>query len=577
MWPAELAEVAAQAVPPASVVLLEFQDNISSSNREVLCMRTRFIFVTGGVVSSLGKGITAASIGALLVARGHSVELVKMDPYLNVDAGTMNPTQHGEVFVTTDGYEADLDLGHYERFTGKQTSRLNNVTAGQIYKSIVEKERHGEYLGQTVQVIPHVTNEIKSRIISVAMTCDPEFMIVEIGGTVGDIEGLPFLEAIRQIPYDIGHDKCLFIHVTLLPWMACSGELKTKPTQHSVKALREIGIQADAIVCRSDRDVDEANRRKMAVFCCVDHRSIFVAKDANSVYEVPEMLRAQGLDSWIMNRFNNGDRCLDMSLWTEFNRRRSMASGQLEVAIVGKYSTMGDTYICIDESVRFAAWDIGYDASTTLIDSKKLEEESADILASFDAVIIPGGFGSRGIEGKIKATKFARENGIPFLGICLGMQVAVIEFARNVLGLHGANSREFDDVCRDDVISLMEDQKSCLNMGGTMRLGSCDARLVDGTQVASLYGAQDISERHRHRYEVNHAYVGALEEHGMRVAARSKIGGFVEIIELPSHPYFVACQFHPEFKSGPMRPHPLFMGLIKQAVASSVEEQTTAH
>jgi CTP synthase len=530
--------------------------------------KAHFVFVTGGVCSSLGKGITAAALGALFVARGRKVSMMKLDPYLNNDAGTMNPSQHGEVFVTDDGYEADLDLGHYERFTQQPTSSLSNVTTGQIYNQILSKERKGDFLGSTIQVIPHVTNEIKRRIKSLALETKAEIMIVEIGGTVGDIEGEPFLEAIRQLGReDSESQKAVYIHLTLLPYIKAAGELKTKPTQHSVKLLRQIGIQPDFLVCRCEHPIDDGHKKKLKTFCSIkDTARIIEARDLESVYEAPAMLKAQGLDTQVLEDLGLESETTDsmdiLKDWNAFNtsRKKALEEGRkIKVALVGKYY-IDDAYICVDEAVNFAAWHQGLNVELVHVDSTKVSEES---LKEFDGIIIPGGFGARGIEGKIATAKYAREKEVPFLGLCLGLQVAIIEFARNVVGIHDANSTEFDEVCREPVVDIMADQKAVMNLGGSMRLGAFEAEIKIGTNAYRAYDKLIISERHRHRYEVNNAYVESFEQAGLVVSGRSFCGDLVEIVELPNHPWYVACQFHPEFKSNPLRPHPLFLGLME--------------
>lgn len=526
----------------------------------------KFVFVTGGVASSLGKGITAASLGRLLKARGFKVAMQKIDPYLNVDAGTMNPYQHGEVFVTEDGAETDLDLGHYERFVDINLTRKSNVTTGQIYGAVIEKERRGEYLGQTVQVIPHITDEIKRRIHEVAEEWDADVTIVEIGGTVGDIEGLPFLEAARQFKLDVGADHVLYLHVTLIPTVA-GGELKTKPTQHSVRELRSIGIQPDGLVCRTPMPLTEEMRRKIALFCDTPNDAIFEAVDTDFIYEVPLMLEEQGMAKWVMQRLGLTDGEPDLTDWRELVRRGRNPVGEVNIAMVGKYVQLRDAYLSVVEALKHGGFAHQVCVRIRWVDAEQLNDETAPLLLNgIDGIVVPGGFGYRGIEGKIAAIKYARENGIPFLGLCLGLQCAVIEFARNVCGLDGANSTEFDEGTRHPVIALMDEQRRVVQKGGTMRLGAYPCFLKPGTKIAEIYGTHLVYERHRHRYEVNPRYHEILERHGMVLGGISPDGKLVEAIELSDHPFFVATQFHPEFKSRPNRPHPLFTAFIGAAL-----------
>jgi len=526
----------------------------------------KFVFVTGGVASSLGKGITAASLGRLLKARGFKVAMQKIDPYLNVDAGTMNPYQHGEVFVTEDGAETDLDLGHYERFVDINLTRKSNVTTGQIYGAVIEKERRGEYLGQTVQVIPHITDEIKRRIHEVAEEWDADVTIVEIGGTVGDIEGLPFLEAARQFKLDVGADHVLYLHVTLIPTVA-GGELKTKPTQHSVRELRSIGIQPDGLVCRTPMPLTEEMRRKIALFCDTPNDAIFEAVDTDFIYEVPLMLEEQGMAKWVMQRLGLTDGEPDLTDWRELVRRGRNPVGEVNIAMVGKYVQLRDAYLSVVEALKHGGFAHQVCFRIRWVDAEQLNDETAPLLLNgIDGIVVPGGFGYRGIEGKIVAIKYARENGIPFLGLCLGLQCAVIEFARNVCGLDGANSTEFDEGTRHPVIALMDEQRRVVQKGGTMRLGAYPCFLKPGTKIAEIYGTHLVYERHRHRYEVNPRYHEILERHGMVLGGISPDGKLVEAIELSDHPFFVATQFHPEFKSRPNRPHPLFTAFIGAAL-----------
>ncbi len=526
----------------------------------------KFVFVTGGVASSLGKGITAASLGRLLKARGLKVALQKIDPYLNVDAGTMNPYQHGEVFVTEDGAETDLDLGHYERFVDINLTRKSNVTTGQIYGAVIEKERRGEYLGQTVQVIPHITDEIKRRIREVADEWDADVTIVEIGGTVGDIESLPFLEAARQFKLDVGAEHVLYLHVTLIPTVA-GGELKTKPTQHSVRELRSIGIQPDGLVCRTPLPLTDEMRRKIALFCDTPIDAIFEAVDTDFIYEVPLLLEEQGIARWVMQRLGLSDGSPDLNDWHELVRRGRNPLNEVTIAMVGKYVQLRDAYLSVVEALKHGGFANQVRVRIQWVDAEQLSEETApSLLNGVDGIVVPGGFGYRGIEGKIVAIKYARENGIPFLGLCLGLQCAVIEFARNVCGLKGANSTEFDEETRYPVIALMDEQRRVVQKGGTMRLGAYPCFLKPGTKIAEIYGTQLVYERHRHRYEVNPRYHETLEKHGLTLCGISPDGKLVEAIELTDHPFFVATQFHPEFKSRPNRPHPLFAAFISAAL-----------
>jgi CTP synthase len=524
------------------------------------------VFVTGGVVSSLGKGITAASLGRLLHSRGLRVVNQKLDPYINVDPGTMNPFQHGEVFVTDDGGETDLDLGHYERFTGENLRRTSNVTAGSVYLSVIQKERRGDYLGDTVQVIPHITNEIKSRIKKVGGD-DVDVVITEVGGTVGDIESLPFLEAIRQFGNDIGRASVLFIHVTLVPYIASSEELKTKPTQHSVAELRSHGIHPDVIVVRSDRAIDDQVRRKISLFCDVVPKAVIAAPDASDIYEVPLILRQGGLDKVVCERLGITTGPSDMTRWKEMVERAVAATKPVTIGIVGKYVDLPDAYLSVVESLRHGAAHHGRRLDLRWIPSEELSGLlAATYLEGLDGIVVPGGFGSRGVEGKIQAIRYAREQAIPYLGLCLGLQCAVIEIARDLLGYQDANSTEFDPTTAHPVIDLMESQQDVADMGGTMRLGRYPAKLEEGSQVRALYGQEIIYERHRHRWEVNNRYRKDLESAGLRLSGLSPDDSLVEFIELPSHPFFVATQAHPEFQSRPDDPHPLFAGLIGAAV-----------
>lgn len=527
---------------------------------------TKLIFVTGGVASSLGKGIAAAGLGSLLVNRGINAEIMKLDPYLNIDPGTMSPFQHGEVFVTDDGAETDLDLGHYERFLHKPTSRAHNVTAGQIYDSVIKKERRGDYLGGTVQVIPHITDEVKRRILSLARDKQADVLLVEIGGTVGDIESLPFLEAIRQIPYDIGRENCLFLHVTLLPYISGAGELKTKPTQHSVKALREIGIQPDGLICRTEIAMDASQRKKIAMFCNVEERAVFESVNVDIIYEVPMMLHRQGFDDWVIQKLGLEAESTQFSAWNALLDRIRSSEGGVKIGVIGKYIDLQDAYISIYEALAAASFKHRTHLEVVRIDSEMLEKEGTGALEECDGILIPGGFGQRGVEGKIAAANYARENNVPFFGICLGMQVAMIGFARDVCQMEDANSKEFSDKTQNPVIDLMLGQKAVLNLGGTMRLGAYPMKIKAGTKAAALYGKTEVSERHRHRYEVNNAYRPRFEEMGMAVSGTFEETDLVEMIELTDHPFYLGCQFHPEFQSRPLSPHPLFVGFVGAAI-----------
>jgi CTP synthase len=523
---------------------------------------TRFIFVTGGVVSSLGKGIAAASIGRLLVSRGFRVQLQKFDPYINVDPGTMSPFQHGEVFVTEDGAETDLDLGHYERFTDENTSRASNVTAGAVYNSVIRRERRGDYLGATVQVIPHITDEIKQRILIVAESQAVDFVITEIGGTVGDIESLPFLEAIRQLYTDLGPKRCMFVHLTLVPYVGHAGELKTKPTQHSVNELRRIGIQPHALVCRSEGGLDRDIRRKIALFASLSEDAVVSARDVDNTYKVPLVFRAEGMDDLVLDHFGIESDPPDLSDWEELVRRADAARKPVRIALVGKYVQLADAYKSVAEALHHGGYHHGADVEVALVNSEDIDLGEIE---NADGVLIPGGFGERGIEGKVEAVRVARENGIPFLGICLGMQLAVVEFARDVAGMDGANSAEFDPETPYPVIDLLPEQKEVTEMGGTMRLGADPVKLHDGTRAREIYGEPVIYQRHRHRYEVNNQLRRRLEDEGLVASGTSPDERLVEVIELPDHPFFVASQYHPEFKSRPTRPEPLFREFVGAA------------
>ncbi|MGI5879673.1 MAG: CTP synthase [Syntrophomonadaceae bacterium] len=530
-------------------------------------MLTKYIFITGGVVSSLGKGITAASLGRLLKSRGLKVALQKFDPYINVDPGTMSPYQHGEVFVTDDGAETDLDVGHYERFVDENLTRYSNCTTGRIYQAVLDKERRGEYLGQTVQVIPHITNEIKERITMLERQNSPDVVITEIGGTVGDIESLPFLEAIRQLKFDLGKERVLYIHVTLVPHIKTAGELKTKPTQHSVKELRSIGIQPDILVCRTEKELSEDLRAKMALFCDVDRQAVIQLMDAGSIYEVPLMLADEGLDREVIYRLTLKNHQADLAEWEELVRKIHNLDHRISIALVGKYVELPDAYISIVEALKHAGFKYNCEVDIKWICAEQMEgADVGELLGDIDAILVPGGFGERGIEGKIITARYARENEIPFLGICLGMQCAVIEFARNVAGMAEANSSEFAPDTAYPVIHLMPDQENIENKGGTMRLGVYPCQIEAGSKSHQVYQLDQVDERHRHRYEINNDYREQLQQAGLKISGISPDGRLVEMIELPDHPWFVACQFHPELKSRPNRPHPLFLGLVKSAL-----------
>ena len=532
---------------------------------------TKYIFVTGGVVSSLGKGITAASLGRLLKNRGYKVTIQKFDPYINIDPGTMSPYQHGEVFVTDDGAETDLDLGHYERFVDENLSKASNVTTGKIYQSVINKERKGEYLGSTIQVIPHITNEIKERVMRVGKADNADIVITEIGGTVGDIESLPFLEAIRQVRKDLPNkNDVIYIHVTLVPYISAAEELKTKPTQHSVKELRSIGIQPDIIVCRTVKELSENMKKKIALFCDVEPDAVINNLTADSIYDVPLLMEQEGLDHIALKKLGLADRPVDLSDWKDMVARIHNAKGVTRIALVGKYVKLHDAYLSVVEALSHAGYAYGTKIDIRWVNSEEIEENKPDLSEVFkdiDGIIVPGGFGYRGIEGKIDAIRYARENKIPYLGLCLGMQCAVIEFARNVCGMKKANSSEFIPDTPYPVIDLMSDQEDVTEKGGTMRLGIYPCKLKDGTKARKLYDNKEIIyERHRHRYEVSNELRPILEKAGLIISGTSPDGRLVEIIELKDHPYFAATQAHPEFKSRPNRPHPLFLGFIEAAL-----------
>jgi len=535
--------------------------------------KTRFIFITGGVVSSLGKGIAAASIGRLLVARGLSVGLQKFDPYINVDPGTMSPYQHGEVFVTEDGAETDLDLGHYERYTDANTSRASNVTAGGIYNSVIRRERRGDYLGGTVQVVPHITDEIKHRVKLLAETQDVDICITEIGGTVGDIESLPFLEAIRQFQVEVSRRDCMFIHLTLVPYIGHAGELKTKPTQHSVNELRRIGIQPDMLLCRSESELGDDIRKKIALFASLPVGAVVSAKDVDNIYKVPLWFAAESVDDLICDHFVIEAPQPDLSVWEEITRRANEASDTVKISLVGKYVALQDAYLSVSEALRHSGFHHDCRIEIDWVDSESLDSDAAALerLGGADGVLIPGGFGGRGIEGKIRAARVAREQRIPFLGICLGMQIAVMEFARHIVGLEGANSTEFDPETPHPVIDLLPEQKEVSDLGGTMRLGADPVKIHAGTRARDLYGEAVIYERHRHRYEVNLFLRKRLEAAGLIVSGTSPDERLVEMIELDDHPFFVSSQFHPEFKSRPERPAPLFRDFVGAALVRARE------
>ncbi len=542
---------------------------------------TRYIFVTGGVVSSLGKGIASASLAAILEARGLKVTMLKLDPYINVDPGTMSPFQHGEVFVTEDGAETDLDLGHYERFIRTTMTRRNNFTSGRVYQHVLRKERRGDYLGGTVQVIPHITDEIKRRVIEGAG--DADVALVEIGGTVGDIESQPFLEAVRQMKAELGFSRAMFMHLTLVPYIATAGETKTKPSQHSVKELRSIGIQPDILVCRSERPLPDSSRRKLSLFTNVEERAVISLPDADTIYNIPKMLADQKLDDIVVERFHLDVPPANLDEWNRVADAHLNPEGEVKIAMVGKYMELLDAYKSLIEAITHAGISLKRKVRIEYIDSERVEREGVEVLHNASAILVPGGFGERGVEGKIRAVQYARENKIPYLGICLGMQVAVIEFARNVAGIAGATSSEFDARAEHPVIGLItewtteegdvETRGEQDDLGGTMRLGAQICHLAEGSISAECYGSTEIKERHRHRYEVNNNYVKQLEEAGLRIAGRSVDGELVEVIEVADHPWFVACQFHPEFTSTPRDGHGLFTGFIKAALAQQAKQQ----
>ncbi|AZZ93626.1 CTP synthase [Hahella sp. KA22] len=541
---------------------------------------TRYIFVTGGVVSSLGKGIASASLAAILEARGLKVTILKLDPYINVDPGTMSPFQHGEVFVTEDGAETDLDLGHYERFIRTTMTKRNNFTTGRVYETVLRKERRGDYLGGTVQVIPHITDEIKRRIVEGAG--DADVALVEIGGTVGDIESLPFLEATRQLKVEVGSKRALFMHLTLVPYIATAGEVKTKPTQHSVKEMRSIGLQPDILVCRSEHSIDQSSRRKIALFTNVEERAVIALEDAKSIYSIPMMLHAQGLDEIIVERFGLECSAADLSEWQHVVDNEANPEHEVTIAMVGKYMELLDAYKSLIEALKHAGIRNKTKVNIRYIDSEQVYQQGVDLLKGVDAILVPGGFGERGVEGKIQTVRYARENKIPYLGICLGLQVAVIEYARHVAGMEDAHSTEFNPKSAHPVVGLItewqdasgktEQRNEASDLGGTMRLGAQECKLVEGSTVRECYGKTLIQERHRHRYEVNGNLVPQLEAAGLQVAGWSQDGSLVEVVEVKDHPWFVACQFHPEFKSTPRDGHPLFEGFVRAALENAVEK-----
>jgi CTP synthase len=550
------------------VLLSHLRENLLMSTTHPNTNQTttpKYIFVTGGVVSSLGKGIAAASLGRLLVERGFRVTMMKLDPYLNVDPGTMSPFQHGEVFVTDDGAETDLDLGHYERFIDRPLSQANNITTGRIYSNVITKERRGEYLGSTVQVIPHITDEIKGAVKRIAPGND--VVLVEVGGTVGDIESLPFLEAIRQFRREVGKENALFVHLTLVPYIAAAGEVKTKPTQHSVRELMEIGIQPDFLICRSEKPLQDDVKRKIALFCNVDFGAVIESPDVPTIYEIPLSFEQQGFAERVMERLRLTAPTPDLSRWRTMVQHITNPRERVKICVVGKYTDYIDSYKSVQEALIHGgiANDVGVDLAWTSSDLFTSPERAREILAGYHGLLVPGGFGVRGVDGMVEAIRAARELSIPFFGICLGMQVAIIEFARHVMGLGDSHSSEFAPECSDPVVSLMDSQRDVTDMGGTMRLGAYPCRLQRGSKAAEVYGQPEVSERHRHRYEVSNRYRDALIEHGMRLSGLSPDDSLVEMIELPSHPYFIGCQFHPELQSRPLRPHPLFAGFVAAA------------
>jgi CTP synthase len=540
--------------------------------------QTKYIFVTGGVTSSLGKGIIAASLAKLLQARGYRTTIQKLDPYINVDPGTLNPYEHGECYVTDDGAETDLDLGHYERFLNVRTSQANNVTTGRIYQSVIEKERRGEFLGKTVQVVPHITNEIKERIQNLGKSGEYDIVITEIGGTVGDIESLPYIESVRQLLWELGEHNGIVIHLTLVPFLSAAGELKTKPTQHSVKTLMESGIKADILVCRTEHEISDDIKEKLALFCNVKKEAVIQSIDASTIYDVPILMQEEGLDTVALEKLalpNDTEPNLDQ--WKEFLKRHKNPKNKVTIGLIGKYVELPDSYKSIQESFIHAGAANEVEVEVRSIHSEHLTPKNIDKkLMGLDGILVAPGFGERGIEGKVKAVQYARENDIPFLGICLGMQMAVIEFARNVLGLEGANSTEMDKDTPHPVISLMEEQKSITDMGGTMRLGAWDCHLSEGSLVQKVYGATDIAERHRHRFEFNNEYKQKMEEAGLVPTGFNPKTGLVEVIEIPSHPWFIGVQYHPEYRSTVASPHPLFVGFVKAVLVQKQQQKNAS-
>jgi len=540
-------------------------------------MTTKYIFVTGGVTSSLGKGIIAASLAKLLQAQGYRTTIQKLDPYINVDPGTLNPYEHGECYVTDDGAETDLDLGHYERFLNVPTSQANNVTTGRIYQSVIEKERRGEFLGKTVQVIPHITDEIKERVQKLGNSGDYDIVITEIGGTVGDIESLPYIEAVRQLKWDLGEHNAIAIHLTLIPYLSAAGELKTKPTQHSVKTLMESGVQADILVCRTEHELPRELRAKIAKFCNVREEAVIQSIDASTIYDVPNMMLDEGLDTIVLKKLELKSSTPDLTRWNEFLKRHKNPKGQITIGLIGKYVELQDSYKSILESFIHAGAENEVKVEVESIHSEYLNEDNAKFkLGHLDGILVAPGFGERGVEGKISAIRFVRENNIPFLGICLGMQMAVIEYSRNVLGLKDANSTEMDEQTPYPVIALMEEQKSITHKGGTMRLGSWDCELVEDSLVSKIYNVKNIKERHRHRYEFNNTFKDRIETAGMKATGFNPETGLVEIIELPDHPWFIGVQYHPEYKSTVSNPHPLFVAFVKAALDYSNKKKSVS-
>jgi CTP synthase len=538
---------------------------------------TKYIFVTGGVSSSLGKGIIAASLAKLLQARGYRVTIQKLDPYINVDPGTLNPYEHGECYVTSDGAETDLDLGHYERFLNVKTSQANNVTTGRIYQSVIQKERRGEFLGKTVQVIPHITNEIKERIQLLGKTGDYDIILTEIGGTVGDIESLPYIESVRQLKWEMGDDNAIVIHLTLVPYLSAAGELKTKPTQHSVKTLMESGIRADILVCRTEHELSNDLRNKLALFCNVKREAVIQSIDASTIYDVPNMMLEEGLDTVTLEKLNlTNAKEPNLDRWNQFLDRHKNPKSEVQIGLIGKYVELQDSYKSILESFIHAGAENEVKVIVKSVHSEYINEDNiAEKLSGLDGILVAPGFGERGIEGKVAAVRYARENNLPFFGICLGMQMAVIEYSRNVLGIKDANSVEMDPNTLNPVINLMEEQKNVTDMGGTMRLGSWKCELSEGSKVSEVYGAKSIEERHRHRYEYNDSYRSQLEAAGMKATGTNPETGLVEIIEIPAHPWFIGVQYHPEYKSTVANPHPLFIAFVKAASIYALKKNDT--